>query len=111
MASLYYAVTLAQPLELIMKMVKRGAVITSFVVNQAIRRQRPNVLKFLLNRGRLDLLEKALEEAHDTKNVEIVALVEERATKDCTIRKKRKQARGKVDGSSESQTKIESYAF
>ena len=78
---LFYAVRFEQPLDIIMKMVDRGALITNAVLTEAIRKQRTTILRFLLKRGGLKDPLKALECAHETGDKEIISLIERQAEK------------------------------
>jgi hypothetical protein len=69
--------TRRSPLEIITKMVKRGAIVTPAVVKEAIRQQRPDVLKFLLNQGRAPPPGGQCYVC-ETNNREMIALMEKR---------------------------------
>lgn len=78
---LFYAVKFEQPMGVIVKMVDRGALVTSAVLNEAIRKQRTAILEFLLKRGGLKNPERVLEYAHETGNKEIITLIQGQAEK------------------------------
>ena len=81
MGPLFYAVTFEQPLDVIVKMLDCGAVVTNAVVNAAIGKQRYNAIVILLQRGGLKDLKGAIESAHKTGNEKIIALVQEQVGK------------------------------
>jgi len=80
MNCLYYAVELHQPLEVFSKMVGKGAHVSPVYITTAIRAKRPDVLAFLFRRFRFDnqmeVLRGALVEAHETKDQDIIMLIE-----------------------------------
>ena len=78
---LFYAVKFEQPLEIIVKMVDRGATVTNAVVNEVIQKQRTATLEFLLKRSGLKDPQRALDCAHETGNKEIITLIQGQAEK------------------------------
>lgn len=80
--SLFYAVKFEQLLEIIVKMVDRGASVTNAVLKEAIRKQRTAILEFLLKRGGLKDPQRALEWAHETGNKEIITLIQGQAERE-----------------------------
>lgn len=78
---LFYAVVFEQPLDVMVKMLERGAIVTNAVVNAAIGKQKYKVIELLLQRGGLKDLKEAIESAHKTGNKEIIALVQEQGGK------------------------------
>ena len=78
---LFYAVTFEQPLDVIVKMLDRGAIVTNAVVNSAIEKQRYDLIELLLQRGRLKDLKVAIENAHKAGDKEIIALSQEQLKK------------------------------
>lgn len=76
---LYAAVSQMQPVTIVKKMVELGAIITSAVLRAAVRRQQVSSLEFLLKVGSSVSTNLYLEEARETRNEQIIALIETRA--------------------------------
>ena len=79
---LFYAVKFEQPLEIIVKMVDRGASVTNVVLKEAIRKQRTAILEFLLKQVGLRDPQRAFEWAHETGNKEIITLIQGQAKRE-----------------------------
>lgn len=77
LGALQAAVLRNQPLDLIKKMLDLGAMVTGTALRFAIHRQDPVILKLLLDHALYD--ESVLACAHETKNDELIAVVEKRA--------------------------------
>lgn len=78
---LLYAVKFEQPLEIVVKMVDRGALVTNAVLNEVIQKQRTATLEFLLKRSGLKDPQRSLDWAHEKGNKEIIALIQGQAEK------------------------------
>lgn len=76
---LFAAVSQMQPVTLVKKMVGLGAIITPNVMRAAIYHQQVSSLEFLLKVGPYYRMNSYLEQARETKNEEIIAVVERRA--------------------------------
>ena len=90
---LLYAVQL-QPFEVIKMMIERGAVITGNILEAAISRQSSEILKFCLDRARLDQPKGTLAQAQSTGNKRIINLVYERSKKGEKSPLKRRKKKG-----------------
>ena len=91
---LIYALQYLQPFEVITMMVECGAIVTGSVLEAAIHRQSSEILRFLLDRARLDNPTGTLEKAHVTGNKKIVALVYERSKQGQKSPLKRRRKKG-----------------
>lgn len=76
---LYAAVCKRQPVTLVKKMVDLGAIITPAVLQAAIYQQQVSSLEFLLKVGSYDPTNLYVQVARETKNEQIIALMETRA--------------------------------
>lgn len=91
---LLYAVRYLQPFDIITTMVEHGAFVTTGVIEAAIVRQNLEILTFLLDRGRLERAKNTLEQAENTGNKRIAALVWERSKKGEKSPLKRRKKKG-----------------
>lgn len=80
MGPLYWAVFYGQSLEVNMKMVEVGGVVRPILVDEAVSKQRVEIVRYLISQYRWEdrgeRLEKWLEGAVKTHNYEIISLVE-----------------------------------
>lgn len=98
---LHAAVSQKQPVALVKKMVDMGAIITGSTLLAAIQQQQVCSLELLLKRGTYNPSGSYLEQARDTKNEKIIALVEARA-KNLTKAEKRLEAAKRAAAKKES---------
>ena len=91
---LLYAVKFGQPFDVLVMMVERGAIVTGPVIDSAIARQSLEILKFLLDRARLDRPKDTLAQAQETGNKRIINLVYERTKKGEKSPLKRRRKKG-----------------
>lgn len=80
MGPLWWAVYYDQPVEVITKMVEMGGIVHSSIVTLAVSKQSLGTIRFLIDRyrekDRGKILNLCLERAQDTKNDEVIALVD-----------------------------------
>ena len=89
------AVECSQSLEIIRKMTEYGAIVKGNVIGAAINAQAPALLKFLLDRARLDHPKEMLEQAQATEDKEMAALVWQRIKQGEKSPLKRRKIKGK----------------